>query len=133
MQGVASGVQVSSSSGTPGGGIFVSVRGSTSINAGNNPLYIVDGVPISSTPTSSLSLGGQTLNPLADLNPGDIETIDILKDANATAIYGARGANGVVVITTKRGRSEEHTSELQSRGHLVCRLLLEKKKKRTNT
>lgn len=103
MQGVASGVQVSSSSGTPGGGIFVSVRGSTSINAGNNPLYIVDGVPISSTPTSSLSLGGQTLNPLADLNPGDIETIDILKDANATAIYGARGANGVVVITTKRG------------------------------
>lgn len=103
MQGLASGVQVSSSSGVPGGGIFVSVRGSTSINAGNDPLYIVDGVPISSTRTSSLGLGGQVLNPLADLNPGDIETIDILKDANATAIYGARGANGVVVITTRRG------------------------------
>jgi TonB-dependent starch-binding outer membrane protein SusC len=105
LQGLASGVQVSSSSGSPGGGIFVSVRGSTSINAGNDPLYIVDGVPISNTRTSSLGLGGQVLNPLADLNPGDIESIDILKDANATAIYGARGANGVVVITTRRGQA----------------------------
>lgn len=103
LQGLASGVQVSSSSGVPGGGIFVNVRGSTSINAGNEPLYIVDGVPISNNRTSSLGLGGQVLNPLADLNPGDIEKIDVLKDANATAIYGARGANGVVVITTKRG------------------------------
>src|SRR5690625_7271161 len=114
MQGVASGVQVSSSSGTPGGGIFVMVPGSTSVSAGNNPLYIVDGVPISSTPTSSLSLGGQTLNPLADLNPGDIETIDILKDANATAIYGARGANGVVVITTKRGAPNSASRDRKS-------------------
>ncbi|MCC5942160.1 MAG: TonB-dependent receptor [Balneolaceae bacterium] len=104
LQGLASGVQVSSSSGAPGGGIFVSVRGSTSINAGNDPLYIVDGVPISNTQTSSLALGGQVVNPLADLNPSDIESIDILKDANATAIYGARGANGVVVITTRRGQ-----------------------------
>lgn len=104
LQGLASGVQVTSSSGSPGGGIFVSIRGSTSINAGNDPLYIVDGVPFSNTRTSSLGLGGQVLNPLADLNPGDIQSIDILKDANATAIYGARGANGVVVITTKRGQ-----------------------------
>lgn len=104
LQGLASGVQVSSSSGAPGGGISVSVRGSTSINAGNDPLYIVDGVPISNAQTSSLGLGGQVLNPLTDLNPGDIASIDILKDANATAIYGARGANGVVVITTHRGQ-----------------------------
>src|SRR5690606_41874438 len=74
---------------------------------------------------------GQPTNPLADLNPSDIESMEILKDAAATAIYGARAANGVVLITTKRGkegkaRSEEHTSELQSRENLVCRLLLEK-------
>src|SRR5690606_23658608 len=107
LQGKAAGVQVSAGSGTPGGGIFVRVRGTTSINAGNNPLYIVDGVFINNQNLSTASLGGQSTNPLADLNPNDIESIEILKDANATAIYGARGANGVVLITTKRGKINE--------------------------
>src|SRR5690606_5679214 len=107
LQGKAAGVQVSAGSGVPGGGVFVRVRGTTSINAGNNPLYIIDGVFINNQNLSTASLGGQTTNPLADLNPNDIESIEILKDANATAIYGARGANGVVLITTKRGKINE--------------------------
>ncbi|SIT94025.1 SusC/RagA family TonB-linked outer membrane protein [Pontibacter indicus] len=109
LQGKASGVQISSASGTPGGGIFVRIRGNTSINASNEPLYVVDGVFINNQSLSGLSLGGQTTNPLADLNPADIESIEILKDANATAIYGARGANGVVLITTKRGKTNAGT------------------------
>ena len=107
LQGKAAGVQVSAGSGVPGGGIFVRVRGTTSINAGNNPLYIIDGVFINNQNLSTASLGGQSTNPLADLNPNDIESIEVLKDANATAIYGARGANGVVLITTKRGKINE--------------------------
>ncbi|MBC3541030.1 TonB-dependent receptor [Rufibacter sp. H-1] len=104
LQGKASGVQISSASGAPGGGISVSVRGATSINASNSPLYVIDGVFINNQSLSNLGLGGQTFNPLADLNPADIESIQVLKDANATAIYGSRGANGVVLITTKRGK-----------------------------
>lgn len=110
LQGKAAGVQVSAGSGVPGAGIFVRVRGTTSINAANNPLYIIDGVFINNENLSTASLGGQSTNPLADLNPNDIESIDILKDANATAIYGARGANGVVLITTKRGKINEPSS-----------------------
>lgn len=109
LQGKASGVQIAAASGTPGGGIFVRIRGNTSINASNEPLYVVDGVFINNQSLSGLSLGGQTTNPLADLNPADIESIEILKDANATAIYGARGANGVVLITTKRGKTNAGT------------------------
>jgi len=107
LQGKAAGVQVSAGSGVPGAGIFVRVRGTTSINAGNSPLYIIDGVFINNQNLSTASLGGQSTNPLADLNPNDIESLEILKDANATAIYGARGANGVVLITTKRGKINE--------------------------
>jgi TonB-linked SusC/RagA family outer membrane protein len=103
MQGRAAGVQVSSNSGTPGGGMTVRVRGTTSINADNNPLYVVDGIPISNSPLASQGVGGQVVNPMADINPADIESMEILKDASATAIYGARAANGVVIITTKRG------------------------------
>jgi TonB-linked SusC/RagA family outer membrane protein len=106
LQGRAPGVQVQANSGVPGGGIFIRVRGTNSVNAGNDPLYVVDGVFINNTNLIATGLGNQVpSNPLADLNPADIESIEILKDANATAIYGSRGANGVVLITTKRGKS----------------------------
>lgn len=106
LQGKASGVQVTANSGVPGGGIFIRVRGTNSVNAGNDPLYVVDGVFINNSNLIRTGLGNQVpSNPLADLNPSDIESIQVLKDANATAIYGSRGANGVVIITTKRGRS----------------------------
>jgi len=104
LQGKATGVQVLSNSGTPGGGITFRVRGNNSINASVDPLYIVDGVFLSgSDPVTSF--GNQAgSNPIADLNAGDIESIQILKDANATAIYGSLGANGVVIVTTKHGK-----------------------------
>lgn len=105
LQGKAPGVQVLSNTGVPGGGVSFRVRGSNSINAGVEPLYIVDGVFISSDNQISTGMGGQTQsNALSDLNPSDIENITVLKDANATAIYGSLGANGVVIITTKRGK-----------------------------
>lgn len=107
LQGRASGVLVTSNSGTPGGGMFVRVRGTTSINADNDPLYVVDGIPIVSGNLSAVGLGGSTANAMADINPADIESMEILKDASATAIYGARAANGVVLITTKRGKSQK--------------------------
>ena len=106
LQGQAPGVMVTKSSGTPGGGIMVRIRGNSSIDGSNTPLYIIDGVPVSSGSLTGRSFGGQSDNQLALLNPNDIESIQILKDAHAKAIYGARGANGVVVITTKRGESE---------------------------
>lgn len=110
IQGRAAGVQITNNSGEPGGGINVRIRGTSSVRGGNNPLYVVDGVPLSGDNTSGggfdVGLGRQTTrNPLNFLNPNDIASIDILKDASATAIYGARGANGVVIITTKRGQS----------------------------
>ncbi|WP_268225318.1 SusC/RagA family TonB-linked outer membrane protein [Sinomicrobium oceani] len=107
MQGRMSGVDIRQSTGVPGGGFSVQIRGRNSIAAGNDPLYIVDGVPYASeslgdTQTSTIIPG--TTSPLNGINPADIESIEILKDADATAIYGSRGANGVVLITTKRGR-----------------------------
>jgi len=103
LQGKASGVQVSNPSGVPGQSIFVRVRGTTSINSSSDPLYIVDGVFLNNTSLQTLSLGGGSTSPLADINPADIESIEVLKDASATAIYGSRGANGVVLVTTKHG------------------------------
>ncbi len=105
MQGQAAGVVVTSSSGTPGGGVSVRVRGSTSISGSNEPLYIVDGVPVSSGDFTAIGTGNQGLNVMASLAPEDIESMEVLKDASATAVYGARGANGVVLITTKRGKA----------------------------
>jgi TonB-linked SusC/RagA family outer membrane protein len=105
LQGQTSGVFVTSSSGTPGGGINVRVRGQTSINGSNDPLYVVDGVPVVAGDITQDGFGGQRENALAGLNPQDIASIEVLKDASTTAIYGARGANGVVLITTKRGSS----------------------------
>jgi len=103
MQGRAAGVQISANSGTPGGSIFVRVRGTNSITAGSDPLYVVDGIPIVSNPLEAEGTGGQRTSPIADINPADIQSIEVLKDAAATSIYGARAANGVVLITTKRG------------------------------
>ena len=109
LQGQAAGVQVSQSSGTPGGGIMVRIRGNTSISASNRPLYIVDGVPVENGALTGRDFGGQTDNALALFNPNDIESIDVLKDASAKAIYGSRAANGVVLITTKRGKANQKT------------------------
>ncbi len=105
LQGLAAGVQVTSNSGTPGGGLSVRVRGQTSISASNDPLYVIDGVPVVSGNIQQTGFGGQSGNALAGLNPNDIQTIEVLKDASSTAIYGARAANGVVLITTKRGNT----------------------------
>ncbi|KIC96246.1 SusC/RagA family TonB-linked outer membrane protein [Flavihumibacter solisilvae] len=108
LQGKAAGVQISSQSGTPGGGVTVRVRGTSSFSAGSpasQPLYIIDGVFMNTTPLGPAGYGTeqQIANPLADINPADIASVEVLKDANSTAIYGSRGANGVVIITTKRG------------------------------
>ncbi|WP_157887072.1 SusC/RagA family TonB-linked outer membrane protein [Hymenobacter sp. PAMC 26628] len=105
LQGRAAGVQVTQSSGTPGGGISVRVRGAASIGASNEPLYVVDGLPVITGSTTQVGAGGQLTNGLNDLNPNDIESIEVLKDAASAAIYGSRGSNGVVLITTKRGKS----------------------------
>lgn len=110
IQGQTPGLIISGTSGTPGSSVFVRLRGTTSINAGNEPLYIIDGVPFNSQPLQTISNGGQSINPLSDINPNDIEHIEVLKDANATAIYGARGANGVILVTTKRGTKGRKTT-----------------------
>lgn len=103
IQGRASGVFVEQSSGKLGESIKMRIRGSSSISANNQPLYVVDGVPIT---TDNLSDGGnQPTSPLADLAMTDVESIQVLKDASAAAIYGSRASNGVVIITTKRGKS----------------------------
>lgn len=100
LQGRAPGVDVQSTSNTPGGSVSIRVRGTRSINADNEPLFVVDGIPISGA--------------LNDINPNIIESLEVLKDASATAIYGARGANGVVLITTKKGTSGESVISLDS-------------------
>lgn len=110
MLGRSAGVQINQTSSEPGGGVSVRIRGSSSLNAGNEPLYVIDGLPIDNNTTLSSSGGGtgtgsnlNPRNPLNSINPNDIASIEILKDASATAIYGSRGANGVILITTKRG------------------------------
>ncbi|CAM4357636.1 TonB-linked outer membrane protein, SusC/RagA family [Pedobacter westerhofensis] len=104
LQGKAAGLQISASTGIPGDGMFIRVRGTTSINASNDPLYVIDGVYVNSNSLQNITTQGQANNPLSDINPNDIESITVLKDADATAIYGARAANGVILITTKRGK-----------------------------
>ena len=101
LQGKVAGVQVTSNSGMPGVGIQVRVRGTGSITANTEPLYVIDGLPAEQGSNDT----DPKNNPLMSVDPNEIESIDILKDASATAIYGARGANGVVLITTKRGRT----------------------------
>jgi TonB-dependent SusC/RagA subfamily outer membrane receptor len=107
IQGKTAGVQVSQSTGEPGAGIDIRIRGANSVRSNNNPLFVVDGVPLSgeATQAESSDVGAGSAgakNPLSFLNPNDIESISILKDASATAIYGSRGANGVVLITTNQ-------------------------------
>jgi TonB-linked SusC/RagA family outer membrane protein len=115
MQGRVPGMYVSQTTGIPGSNFQVRIRGTNSINNGNNPLYIIDGIPfrsesLSDDNTSGALYGfGQGVSPLNSINPNDIESISVLKDAEATAIYGSRGANGVVLITTKRGRAGKVT------------------------
>ena len=107
IQGKAAGITITPTNGEPGGGVSVRVRGGTSISSSNEPLYVIDGMPVQSAntlPDGTGQTGGSQRNPLSRLNPNDIESITVLKDASATAIYGARGANGVVLITTKKGK-----------------------------
>ena len=107
MQGRMSGVQISTDSGQPGAGMNIIVRGQTSINGSSSPLFVIDGVQIDVNFDEVASTGSSQarVNPLTGINPADIESIEVLKDASATAIYGSRGANGVVLITTKAGSS----------------------------
>jgi len=107
IQGKAAGVVVESGSGKVGQGIKIRIRGTSSISANSQPLYVVDGLPVTSTSLSDPT--NDPTNPLADINPNDIESVEILKDASAAAIYGARAANGVVLITTKKGRNNQKT------------------------
>ncbi len=104
MQGRAAGVFIESSSGKVGQGMKMRVRGAASITGDNQPLYVVDGIIVNSQDQSGIS---SAINPIADINFNDVESIDILKDASAAAIYGSRGANGVVIITTKKGTRGE--------------------------
>ena len=115
LQGRAAGVTAVQTSGAPGSASSIRVRGQATINSNAEPLYVIDGVIVQGGSTSGSSLGfgdaldngtTSTISPLSTINPADILSMEILKDASATAIYGAQGANGVVLITTKRGRAE---------------------------
>ncbi|HEX7844905.1 MAG TPA: SusC/RagA family TonB-linked outer membrane protein, partial [Chitinophagaceae bacterium] len=105
LQGKAPGVQVIQGNGLAGSGSVIRIRGIGSISASGDPLYVIDGIPIVADPFLRGNSGAMNQNPLASLNPADIESVEILKDAGATGIYGSRGANGVILITTKRGKS----------------------------
>lgn len=118
IQGRMPGVNIIQNSGTPGGGFEVQIRGINSLRReGNYPLYIIDGVPVNaSTPSffGSRALPYAEINPLNSINPNDIESIEVLKDADATAIYGSRGANGVILINTKKAKSDRTNFSFQS-------------------
>lgn len=105
LKGGIAGVQVTQTSGQPGGGVSIRVRGGASIQGGNEPLYVIDGFPVYNQTESTGVGSGTPTNPLAAINPADIESVEVLKDAAATAIYGSRGANGVVIVTTKTGKT----------------------------
>jgi TonB-linked SusC/RagA family outer membrane protein len=105
LQGKAPGVQVVQNAGNPGNGITVRVRGAASLSASNQPLYVIDGVPMIRDDFSQIGFGGQDLSAVTGISPDEIESIDIMKDASASAIYGSRASNGVIQISTKRGRA----------------------------
>lgn len=109
LQGQVAGVQMTSMSGVLGSAAAIRVRGPSSINAGGNPLFVIDGVPLNDRDYSTAQGASASLNPLNDINPNDIASISVLKDAGATAIYGSRGANGVILITTKKGKAGTNT------------------------
>lgn len=114
LSGKASGVQIMQNSGTPGSSVAVKIRGTASIYSGTQPLYVIDGVPMTTGNYSQIGYGGQGIDASTDINPNNIESITILKDASATAIYGARGANGVILITTKSGSADKTTISYRS-------------------
>ncbi|MFB9076523.1 SusC/RagA family TonB-linked outer membrane protein [Flavobacterium procerum] len=109
LVGKLAGVQITQTNGKVDGGVKIRVRGAASISAGTDPLYVLDGIPLI---TSNESTNGAPTNPLLTLSPNEIESIDVLKDASSAAIYGARGANGVVIITTKKGKDGKGTFSL---------------------
>jgi TonB-dependent SusC/RagA subfamily outer membrane receptor len=131
-QGRMAGVSITQNSGVPGGGYDIQIRGRNSLRNknnseidGNQPLYVIDGIPFGSEMSSQYSasvLPGRSINPLNSINPDDIEKMEILKDADATAIYGSRGANGVMLVTTKKGRSGKVGLNFNtSYGFSICR------------
>lgn len=139
IQGKAAGVSVANNSGQPGSAVSIRVRGTTSISGTNEPLYVIDGVPVSGDATnqstsgrpiggndfgSSGGAGNNAVSPLSMINPNDIQSIDILKDASATAIYGSRGANGVIIITTKSGK--KGTGKLSYEGYTSASTIYKK-------
>jgi len=116
LRGSAPGVQVTQSSGQPGASASIRIRGGNSITGGNEPLYVIDGFPVYND-NASVSTGagsGANVNALSTINPSDIESIEILKDASSTAIYGSRGANGVIIITTKKGKRGSNNVSYQA-------------------
>lgn len=120
LQGKTPGIQIVQSSGVAGAGAVIRVRGIGSLSSGGDPLFVVDGIPITQDNFLNGETGGLNNNPLSSINPDDIESIEILKDASAAAIYGSRGSNGVILITTKRGKvgSGKPTFEFKARGGL---------------
>lgn len=114
MQGRMAGVMVTQNSGTPGSGITVRIRGNNSISADNQPLYVVDGIPVLSGDFSQVGYSGQGISAISDINPNDIESFTILKDAAAAAIYGARASRGVILINTKRGDQQKTRFQFSS-------------------
>ena len=107
VQGKIAGVQITDGGGAPGSANTIRIRGGSSLNASNDPLIVIDGVPVDNPPTSGVGALAGVPNPLSLINPNDIETFTVLKDASATAIYGSRASNGVILITTKKGLAGE--------------------------
>ena len=108
VQGKMAGVKMSVSTGVPGGNVVARIRGASSFSAGNDPLYVVDGIPMNDVTDYFTNYGHETLSAIADLNPSDIASVEVLKDASASALYGSRASNGVILITTKKGEYNQN-------------------------
>ena len=128
LQGKAAGVQITQGSGIAGSSSVVRIRGFASISAGGDPLYVVDGIPITQDYFLKGNGGGMNNNPLATLNPNDIESVEVLKDAAATGIYGSRGANGVILITTNKAKINDDIYVTGNLGDSYIGLKILKKK-----
>ena len=113
LNGKVAGVSVTSGDGAPGGSATIRIRGGSSLNASNNPLIVIDGIAMDNNGISGVS------NPLSLVNPQDIESFNVLKDASATAIYGSRGSNGVIIITTKKGRRGQEVPQVSYNGNIT--------------
>jgi TonB-linked SusC/RagA family outer membrane protein len=113
LQGRSAGLQITQSSGTPGAANAIRIRGNSSISAGNAPLVVVDGIPVTTGNYGQVGFSGQGIDALSDINPNDIESVTVLKDASAAAIYGARATNGVILITTRRGAARDTQLRIQ--------------------